>query len=72
MTEVKILGTGLAAGILLDATVVRMLLVPALVILFGKWNWRLPTPVAGLLRVPQAPRHVQRRALVPVPEEIAS
>jgi RND superfamily putative drug exporter len=72
MTEVKILGTGLAAGILLDATVVRMLLVPALVILFGKWNWWLPTPVAGLLRVPQAPRHVQRRALVPVPEEIAS
>jgi RND superfamily putative drug exporter len=38
MTQVKILGTGLATGILLDATVVRMLLV-----LFGKWNWWLPS-----------------------------
>jgi RND superfamily putative drug exporter len=52
--EVKMLGTGLAAGILLDATVVRMLLVPALVVLFGKWNWWLPTRLAGLLRVPAA------------------
>ena len=41
-TDVKILATGLAAGILLDATVVRALLVPALVSLFGRWNWWLP------------------------------
>ncbi|CAA9530538.1 MAG: hypothetical protein AVDCRST_MAG73-907 [uncultured Thermomicrobiales bacterium] len=39
---VKILATGLAAGILLDATVVRALLVPATVSLFGRWNWWLP------------------------------
>ncbi len=50
-TEIKMLATGLAAGILLDATVVRMLLVPALVALFGRWNWWLPAPVARLLRV---------------------
>jgi RND superfamily putative drug exporter len=50
-TEVKILGTGLAAGILLDATVVRMVLVPALVVLFGRWNWWLPAPLARVLRV---------------------
>lgn len=31
-----------AAGILLDATVVRALLVPAIVSLFGRWNWWLP------------------------------
>jgi RND superfamily putative drug exporter len=49
MTQVKMLGTGLAAGILLDATVVRMLLVPALVVLFGRWNWWLPAPVARRL-----------------------
>jgi RND superfamily putative drug exporter len=48
---VKIIGTGLGAGILLDATVVRMLLVPALVSLFGKWNWWLPHLPARLLRV---------------------
>ena len=41
-TDVKILATGLAAGILLDATVIRALLVPAVVSLFGRWNWWLP------------------------------
>jgi putative drug exporter of the RND superfamily len=48
-TDVKVLATGLGAGILLDATVVRALLVPALVSLFGKWNWWLPRPVARIL-----------------------
>ena len=38
----KVLATGLAAGILLDATVIRALLVPAVVSLFGRWNWWLP------------------------------
>ncbi len=41
-TDVKVLATGLAAGILLDATVIRALLVPAVVSLFGRWNWVLP------------------------------
>jgi len=50
-TDVKILATGLAAGILLDATVVRALLVPALVSLFGRWNWYLPARAARVLRV---------------------
>lgn len=39
---VKEFGLGLAVAVLLDATVVRMLLVPALMGLFGKWNWYLP------------------------------
>src|SRR5207302_8858534 len=50
-TDVKVIGTGLAAGILLDATVVRMLLVPALVPLFGRWNWWLPHLPARFLPV---------------------
>jgi RND superfamily putative drug exporter len=50
-TDIKVMGTGLGAGILLDATVVRMLLVPALVSLFGRWNWFLPSLPARLLRV---------------------
>jgi RND superfamily putative drug exporter len=50
-TDVKVLATGLAAGILLDATVIRALLVPAVVSMFGKWNWWLPAPAARLLRV---------------------
>jgi RND superfamily putative drug exporter len=50
-TQVKIFATGLAAGILLDATVIRALLVPAIVSLFGRWNWWLPARPARLLRV---------------------
>jgi RND superfamily putative drug exporter len=51
-TDVKVLATGLGVGILLDATIVRALLVPALVSLLGRWNWWLPRPVARVLRVP--------------------
>ncbi len=55
MTDTKVMATGLAAGILLDATAVRMLLVPALVSLFGRWNWWLPGLPARLLRVQPSP-----------------
>jgi RND superfamily putative drug exporter len=56
-TNIKVLATGLGAGILLDATVVRALLLPSLVSLLGDWNWWFPTPVARLLRAPaRAPR----------------
>jgi RND superfamily putative drug exporter len=54
-TDVKILATGLAAGILLDATVVRAILVPAVVSLFGRWNWWLPVGIARVLRVRPSP-----------------
>jgi RND superfamily putative drug exporter len=50
-TDLKILATGLGAGILIDAVVVRCLLVPALVALFGRANWWLPAPMARLLRI---------------------
>ena len=49
--------TGLGAGILLDATVVRMLLVPALVSLFGRWNWVLPSLPARVLRIQPSVPH---------------
>jgi RND superfamily putative drug exporter len=39
-------GVGLSAAILLDATVVRMLLVPALMKMLGRWNWYLPARLA--------------------------
>jgi len=54
-TDVKILATGLAAGILIDATIIRALLVPAVVSLFGRWNWWLPSGAARLLRVRPSP-----------------
>jgi putative drug exporter of the RND superfamily len=55
MTDTKVMATGLAAGIFLDAMVVRMLLVPALVSLFGRWNWWLPALPVRLLRVQSSP-----------------
>jgi RND superfamily putative drug exporter len=53
-TDIKVLATGLGVGILLDATVVRALLVPALVATFGKLNWWMPAPVARLLLLPKS------------------
>jgi putative drug exporter of the RND superfamily len=67
-TDVKIMATALGAGILLDATVVRALLVPALVSLLGRWNWWLPAWAARPLGVapspalPEPDRPVQRHA----------
>ena len=49
------LGTALGVGILIDATIVRALLVPALVSLFGRWNWWLPAWLATVLRVEPSP-----------------
>jgi putative drug exporter of the RND superfamily len=48
-TDVKVLATGLGAGILLDAVLVRSLLVPAYISVLGRWNWWLPPPLARLL-----------------------
>src|SRR3989442_12188650 len=45
-------GTGLAGAILLDATIVRAMLVPATMKLIGDWNWYLPERVRRALRVP--------------------
>jgi putative drug exporter of the RND superfamily len=50
-TDVKMMATGLAAGILIDATVIRALIVPAVISLMGRWNWWLPRWPARLLRV---------------------
>jgi putative drug exporter of the RND superfamily len=38
----KLFGIGLATAIFLDATIVRMVLVPAVMQLLGKWNWWIP------------------------------
>jgi len=51
ITDLKVMATGLGLGILLDATIVRALLVPSLVSLFGSWNWYLPDRLARILRV---------------------
>jgi RND superfamily putative drug exporter len=50
-TDIKQFGIGLAAGILFDATVIRALLVPSIMVVMGRWNWWLPAPIAQVLRV---------------------
>ncbi|MPZ62481.1 MAG: MMPL family transporter [Propionibacteriales bacterium] len=59
----KVIGVGMAAAILIDATVVRMLLVPAVMHLLGRSNWWLPRWLDD--RVPQL--HVEGRPEVFLP-----
>jgi RND superfamily putative drug exporter len=65
-TDIKVLGTALGVGILIDATIVRALLVPALVSLFGRWNWWLPAGLARLLWVEPSPL-AEKEGRDPVP-----
>ena len=54
-TEAKIFATALGGGILIDATIIRGVLVPAAVAILGHWNWWLPGWAARTLRVGRAP-----------------
>jgi RND superfamily putative drug exporter len=47
--SIKEIGVGLAVAIALDATLVRLVLVPATMELLGKWNWWLPKPLGRIL-----------------------
>jgi RND superfamily putative drug exporter len=49
--DVKQFAIGLAAGIIIDATLIRALLVPSLMRLFGRWNWWFPERLGKLLLV---------------------
>ena len=72
-SPVKQVGLGLALAVIVDATLVRMLLVPALMSLMGRWNWWAPAPLrrlharVGLDDEPaRAPRPPVAAAPVPV------
>ena len=45
---IKELGIGTAVAVLIDATIVRAMLVPSLMALLGKWNWWAPRPLRRL------------------------
>ena len=65
--EVKPLAIGLAAGIIFDATVIRALLVPALMKLLGDWNWWMPRWIGTLLRIPAREPAPELPAALPEP-----
>jgi putative drug exporter of the RND superfamily len=54
-TEAKIFATALGGGILLDATLIRGVLAPAIVALLGRWNWWLPQRAARAMRLSPKP-----------------
>jgi len=58
--EFKQMGVGLAVAILIDATIVRAVLLPAMMKLLGDWNWYLPSRLSWLpaLRHEQTPEPV--------------
>jgi uncharacterized membrane protein YdfJ with MMPL/SSD domain len=58
-------GLGLAAAILIDVTIVRALLVPSAMKLFGRWNWYLPPAVARIVRVQPSPLRERPPSVVP-------
>ncbi|MEV6276620.1 MMPL family transporter [Nocardia sp. NPDC051832] len=60
--ELKQFGFALAVAIAIDATLVRLVLVPALLKLFGEWNWWLPASLERLL--PRRPRNLTRESQV--------
>jgi RND superfamily putative drug exporter len=74
---IDLFGIGLASAVLLDAVIVRSVLVPAVMLLLGERNWRLPAfldRVIPHLRVEGASARADaaQRAPDPVPEPVAS
>jgi len=69
VTDLKVMATGLGMGILLDAVVVRSLLVPALIGVLGEWNWYTPSWLNRVLwvRQPTWPPTGQTSGKTPIP-----
>jgi RND superfamily putative drug exporter len=49
------LGVGLAFGVLLDATLIRLFLLPSAMVLLGRWNWWLPETIARWVKTKASP-----------------
>jgi len=50
MAFIKMMGVGMIVAIVVDATLVRMVLVPATMRLLGRWNWWVPGPLGAVYR----------------------
>ncbi|HEX6680486.1 MAG TPA: MMPL family transporter, partial [Gaiellaceae bacterium] len=65
--DFKMMGVGLAVAVLLDATIVRAVLLPAAMALLGDWNWYLPAWLEWLPKPAAEPRAVEEEQQVEVP-----
>jgi uncharacterized membrane protein YdfJ with MMPL/SSD domain len=63
--SIKEIGVGLAVAIALDATLVRLVLVPATMEIMGRWNWWLPSRLARVLPRPAFEASGQRAGRAP-------
>ena len=61
---IKSIGVGMAIAVLIDATIIRVLLVPATMRLMGRWNWWAPGPL-GRLADRLGFSHVEDEAVIP-------
>jgi RND superfamily putative drug exporter len=67
LLDFKQMGVGLAVAVLIDATIIRGVLLPACMKLLGDWNWYLPKWLEWLPRVSPEP-DVGETIAVPPPE----
>ncbi|MEV6963717.1 MMPL family transporter [Hamadaea sp. NPDC051192] len=72
MAFVKMMGVGMLVAILVDATLVRMILVPVTMRLLGRWNWWAPGPLGAIYRrfgikhdTPASPHPTPTRETIP-------
>jgi RND superfamily putative drug exporter len=54
------LGIGLGFGVLVDAVIIRGLLLPSVMVLLGRWNWWLPVRIARIIKTSPTPLHEVR------------
>jgi RND superfamily putative drug exporter len=66
--DMKMFGVGLAAAVLIDATLVRGVLLPAAMKLLGEWNWYLPSWLEWLPKGPALEGDAPAPAPEPEPE----
>jgi len=70
MQDFKQLGVGLAVAILLDATLIRVVLLPSVMALLGERNWYLPRWLGWLPRISHGPRDLPIQADLPIPARL--
>jgi RND superfamily putative drug exporter len=65
--DFKMMGVGLAVAVLLDATIVRAILLPAAMTLLGEWNWYLPRWLEWLPTLPAETRVAEEEQQIEAP-----